>query len=216
MTASSDPAGIRRAYLRGRLDETLVSRTWLDQFRLWLDAATGDPAVLEPTAMQLATVDTAGHPSVRTVLLKGFDDRGVAFFTNYDSPKGVDLDARPYASAVFVWLAQERQVRLSGQVTRVDRDETAAYFTQRPRGSQLGAWASPQSQVIASRVVLEQSVTEVEERFTGQDVPPPPFWGGYRIAPDTVEFWQGRPDRLHDRLRYRRDGEVWVLERLAP
>lgn len=212
----SDPAGMRRAYLRGQLDETLVSRTWLDQFRLWFDAASADPAVLEPNAMQLATVDPDGRPSVRTVLMKGVDERGVTFFTNYASPKAADLDARPYAAAVFVWLAHERQVRVSGAVTRVSREETEEYFAQRPRGSQLGAWASPQSEVIASRAALEVAVAEVDARFAGQDVPAPPHWGGYRIAPDAVEFWQGRADRLHDRIRFRREGDVWVVERLAP
>jgi pyridoxamine 5'-phosphate oxidase len=212
----SDPAGMRRAYLRGQLDETLVSRTWLDQFRLWFDAATADPAVLEPNAMQLATVGGAGRPSVRTVLMKGLDEAGVAFYTNYDSPKAADLAARPYAAAVFVWIPHERQIRVSGPVTRLSAEETAAYFAQRPRGSQIGAWASPQSQVIASRAVLDAAVAETEARFAGRDVPPPPHWGGYRLVPDAVEFWQGRADRLHDRVRFRREGELWLVERLAP
>jgi pyridoxamine 5'-phosphate oxidase len=212
----SDPAGMRRAYLRGQLDETLVAPSWLEQFRRWFDAAAADPAVLEPTAMQLATVSADGLPSVRTVLLKGVDERGLAFYTNYASAKAADLDARRYASVVFVWLAHERQVRVSGSVARVAADETAAYFASRPRGSQLGAWASPQSRVIASRTELEDAVADVEARFADKDVPPPPFWGGYRIAPHSVEFWQGRADRLHDRLRYRLDGTQWVLERLAP
>lgn len=221
----SDPAAIRRTYLRGQLDESVVSASWLDQFRLWFDAAAGDPAVLEPTAMQLATVDAAGHPSVRTVLMKGLDERGVVFFTNYDSAKGVDLDERPYAATVFVWHPHERQVRLRGPVTRVAEEQTAAYFHSRPRGSQLGAWASPQSRVIASRSELEQRVADVENRFAARsddDIPVPPNWGGYRLAPDEVEFWQGRADRLHDRLRYRRAAAdptapgAWIVERLAP
>ena len=212
----SDPAEMRRAYLRGQLDETTVSRTWLDQFRLWFDAATADPAVLEPNAMQLATVGAGGHPSVRTVLLKGVDERGLVFYTNYESDKARDLDARPYAAVVFVWHAQERQIRVSGPVARVSADETAEYFAGRPRGSQVGAWASPQSRVIASRATLEDAVAEIEQRFEGADVPVPPHWGGYRIEPVAVEFWQGRADRLHDRLRYRRDDGLWVLERLAP
>lgn len=213
----SDPAARRRGYLRGQLDENSVSRTWLEQLRLWYSGAADDPAVTEPNAMQVATVDVAGRPAVRTVLLKGFDARGVVFYTNYDSAKAHDLDANPYAAAVLVWLSEERQVRLSGPVTRVDRAETEAYFAARPRGSQLGAWASPQSTVVPSRVVLEQAAREVEERFADRDVPAPPNWGGYLLAPEVVEFWQGRPDRLHDRLRFRLDESgVWVIERLAP
>lgn len=212
----SDPAAIRRTYLRGQLDESVVSASWLEQFRLWFDAAAGDPAVLEPTAMQLATVDAAGHPSVRTVLMKGLDERGLVFYTNYDSAKGVDLDQRPYAATVFVWHAHERQVRFRGPVARVAADETAAYFHSRPRGSQLGAWASPQSQVVASRAALDELAEEAARRFGDGPIPAPPHWGGYRLAPVEVEFWQGRPGRLHDRIRYRQDGDGWVRERLAP
>jgi pyridoxamine 5'-phosphate oxidase len=212
----SDPSGTRRGYLRGQLDETVVSRTWLEQLQLWYADAAADAAVVEPNAMQVATVDAEGRPSVRTVLLKGFDQRGVVFYTNYDSAKASDIDANPYAAAVLVWLSEERQVRLSGPVTRVDRAETESYFGSRPRGSQLSAWASPQSTVVPSRAVLEDAAQAVEQRFTGRDVPAPPNWGGYRIAPDAVEFWQGRADRLHDRIRFRRDGDSWVIERLAP
>ncbi len=212
----SDPAGTRRGYQRGQLDENVVARTWLDQLRLWFTDATAEPSVVEVTAMQLATVDTAGRPSVRTVLVKGLDERGVVFYTNYESAKARDLDARPSAAAVLVWLPLERQVRLSGPVTRVERAETEAYFAARPRGSQLGAWASPQSTVVPSRAALEDAVREIEERFAGGEVPAPPNWGGYRLAPDVVEFWQGRADRLHDRIRYRLDGDAWVIERLAP
>ena len=212
----SDPAGTRRDYQRGQLDEHVVARTWLDQLRLWFTDATAEPSVVEVTAMQLATVDTAGRPSVRTVLVKGLDERGVVFYTNYESAKARDLDARPSAAAVLVWLPLERQVRLSGPVTRVERAETEAYFAARPRGSQLGAWASPQSTVVPSRAALEDAVREIEERFAGGEVPAPPNWGGYRLAPDVVEFWQGRADRLHDRIRYRLDGDAWVIERLAP
>lgn len=212
----TDPAGMRRAYLRGELVESVVSASWLEQFRLWFDAAAADPAVLEPSAMQLATADAAGRPSVRTVLMKGLDERGIAFYTNYHSAKAADLDANPAAAAAFVWPAHERQVRFQGEVAKVSAEETAAYFASRPRGSQLGAWASPQSTVLGSRAELEALVAETEARFAGQDVPVPPHWGGYRLAPSVVEFWQGRADRLHDRLRYRRDGDEWVLERLAP
>jgi pyridoxamine 5'-phosphate oxidase len=166
--------------------------------------------------MQVATVDADGHPSVRTVLVKGIDERGVTFYTNYASAKGRDLDERPYAAAVLVWLAHERQVRVSGPTERVSAEETAAYFHSRPRGSQVGAWASPQSEVIASRDVLERAEAKVATRFGEGEIDVPPFWGGLRIKPDAVEFWQGRPDRLHDRLRFRLDRGNWVLERLAP
>ncbi|MDT4971640.1 MAG: pyridoxamine 5-phosphate oxidase [Pseudonocardiales bacterium] len=216
MDAMSDPAAARRGYLRGQLDEAVVSSTWLEQLQLWYADAAADPAVVEANAMQVATVDAAGHPSVRTVLLKGFDDRGVVFYTNYESAKARDLEANPYAAAVLVWLSQERQVRLSGPVTRLERAETEAYFDSRPRGSQLSAWASPQSTVVPSRAVLEDAAQAVEQRFAGSDVPAPPNWGGYRVTPEVVEFWQGRADRLHDRIRYRLDGDSWVIERLAP
>jgi pyridoxamine 5'-phosphate oxidase len=212
----TEPAGMRRGYLRGELDETRFERSWLEQFQLWFIGATEDPMVLEANAMQVATAGPDGRPSVRTVLLKGLDERGLVFYTSYGSAKARELDARPFAAAVFAWLAHERQVRVSGPVHRIDRAETEAYFATRPRGSQVSAWASPQSAVVASRVVLEQAVIEVRARFADTDVPPPPNWGGYRIVPELVEFWQGRADRLHDRLRYRRDGELWILERLAP
>jgi pyridoxamine 5'-phosphate oxidase len=214
---NDDLAGTRRRYLRGRLDDkTVVSPTWLEQLQVWYADAAADPAVVEANAMQVATVDAEGRPSVRTVLLKGFDERGVVFYTNYESAKARDLDANPSAAAVLVWLSQERQVRLSGPVTQIDRAETEAYFDSRPRGSQLSAWASPQSTVVPSRAVLEDAAQAVAQRFADRDVPAPPNWGGYRIAPDAVEFWQGRADRLHDRIRYRLDGDSWVIERLAP
>lgn len=212
----TDPAATRRGYLRGQLDESVVSRTWMEQLQLWYADAAADPAVVEANAMQVATVDAAGRPSVRTVLLKGFDERGVVFYTNYESAKARDLDANPYAALALVWLSQERQVRICGAVTQVDRAETEAYFGSRPRGSQLSAWASPQSTVVPSRVVLEEAARDVEQRFAGRDVPAPPNWGGYRVAPESVEFWQGRADRLHDRIRFRLDGDSWVIERLAP
>ncbi|MDT4935153.1 MAG: pyridoxamine 5-phosphate oxidase [Pseudonocardiales bacterium] len=216
MSPMSDPAGMRRGYLRGQLDETLLSRTWLEQFELWFTDATEDPAVVEPNAMQVATTGADGRPAIRTVLLKGVDQRGVVFYTNYESAKAREIEANPYAAAVLVWLAHERQVRVSGPVQRVSRAETEEYFATRPRGSQVGAWASAQSSVVSSREVLEDAVRDIEARFADAPIPAPPNWGGYRIEPDSVEFWQGRADRLHDRLRYRRDGEIWVLERLAP
>jgi pyridoxamine 5'-phosphate oxidase len=215
MTAS-DPAELRRSYERAALDEASIAPTWLAQLQAWYDDAVVLGGSPEPNAMQIATVDAEGRPSVRTVLAKAIDERGVVFYTNYQSAKGRDLVARPYAAALFVWLAHERQVRLSGPVQQVSRDETAAYFATRPRGSQLGAWASPQSQVIASRDELERLDAEVAARFGDGPIEPPPHWGGFLIAPEAVEFWQGRPDRLHDRLRFRREAGEWILERLAP
>lgn len=213
---TSDPAELRRTYERDALDERSIAPTWLAQLRLWFDDAVELAGSPEPNAMQVATVDAGGRPSLRTVLAKAIDERGVTFYTNYGSAKGRDLEARPYAAAQFLWLAHERQVRFGGPVQRVSREETAAYFHSRPRGSQLGAWASPQSQVIASRAELEQAANAVAERFGDGAIDVPPHWGGYLIEPEYVEFWQGRPDRLHDRLRFRRDGGDWRIERLAP
>jgi pyridoxamine 5'-phosphate oxidase len=212
----TDPAGLRRAYIRGQLSENSLAETWHQQLRTWFDAAAANPAIVEPNAIQLATVDAAGEPSVRTVLVKALDERGIVFYTSYDSAKAADLAARPRASAVFAWLAMERQVRLSGPVEKVSRAETEAYFASRPRGSQLGAWSSPQSTVVGSRAELEALVQATDRRFADGPVPAPPNWGGYLLRPDVVEFWQGRADRLHDRLRYRFDGSSWVTERLAP
>jgi pyridoxamine 5'-phosphate oxidase len=216
MSATPDPAELRRSYQRGALDEATIAATWSAQLLTWFDDAVAREGSREPNALQVATVDAAGRPSLRTVLAKAIDERGVTFYTNYRSAKARDLDARPYAAAQFLWLDLERQVRLTGAVERVTYDETAAYFHSRPRGSQLGAWASPQSEVIASRAVLEQALDEVVQRFGDAAVDVPPFWGGYRIVPDSVEFWQGRDDRLHDRLRFRLDDGQWLLERLAP
>jgi pyridoxamine 5'-phosphate oxidase len=213
---SIDPAAMRRVYERSALDESSVAPTWLAQLRSWFDDAVELAGSPEPNALQLATVDADGHPSLRTVLAKAIDDRGVTFYTNYGSAKGRDLDSRPYAAAQFLWLAHERQVRLAGPVRRVSAQETADYFHSRPRGSQLGAWASPQSQVIASREVLLASVAAAEARFGDGEIEVPPQWGGYLLEPESVEFWQGRPDRLHDRLRFRRESGSWIVERLAP
>jgi pyridoxamine 5'-phosphate oxidase len=167
--------------------------------------------------MAVATADRSGRPSSRTVLLKEYDARGFVFYTNYESRKGTELGGNPYASLVFPWFAMQRQVLVGGPVERVTRAETEAYFASRPRGSQLGAWASPQSQVVPDRAAIEAGLAAVIERFGDGPVPPPPHWGGFRVLPETVEFWQGRTSRLHDRLRYRRTEERgWIVERLAP
>jgi pyridoxamine 5'-phosphate oxidase len=216
MPATPDPAELRRSYLRGTLDESTLAPTWWAQLVAWFDEAVAHEGSREPNALQLATVDDAGRPSLRTVLAKAIDERGVTFYTNYQSAKARDLDARRYAAAQFLWLNLERQVRLTGPVQRVAADETAEYFHSRPRGSQLGAWASPQSQVIPSRAVLNQAWDEVAARFADRVIDVPPQWGGYRLVPDSVEFWQGRPDRLHDRLRFRLDAGQWLVDRLAP
>jgi pyridoxamine 5'-phosphate oxidase len=212
----SDPAGLRRDYGFAELDDGAARVGWFELLRTWFDAAVASGTVVEPNAIQLATVGAAGRPSVRTVLVKALDERGIVFYTGYRSAKAADLAQNPYAAAVFAWLPLERQARLSGPVERVTRAETEAYFASRPRGSQVAAWASAQSAVIPSRASLEAEVRAVEARFAGVDVPAPPEWGGYRLRPEVVEFWQGRQDRLHDRLRHRIvDGE-WVVERLGP
>jgi pyridoxamine 5'-phosphate oxidase len=209
---------MRRDYTeRGALLETDLAADWTEQFARWFaDAlAAGLP---EPNAMIVATADRQARPSARTVLLKGYDVRGFVFYTNYASRKGTEALANPYASLVFPWFAMQRQVIVAGAVEKVSRAQTEEYFASRPRGSQLGAWASPQSQVLPDRAAVEAGLAAAMERFGADgDVPAPPHWGGLRVVPDTVEFWQGRGNRLHDRLRYRRtEDTVWVLERLAP
>ena len=208
---------MRRDYReRGSLLETDLAADWPGQFARWFADAV-ELALPEPNAMIVSTADPSGRPSARTVLLKAYDESGFVFFTNYDSRKGAELAANPQASVLFPWFPIQRQVIVSGPVERVSRAETEEYFATRPRGSQLGAWASPQSRVLPDRAAVEAAMAAAIERF-GEDgpVPPPPHWGGLRVRPETVEFWQGRTSRLHDRLRYRLTGGEWVVERLAP
>jgi pyridoxamine 5'-phosphate oxidase len=206
-----DPAHLRRDYRRGGLSEADLAPTWWEQFGAWFADAAALP---EPNAVVLATAGPGGAPSARTVLLKAFDERGLVLYTNLTSRKALEALANPYASLVFPWLELERQVIVLGAVEQVSREETEAYFRQRPRGSQIGAWVSHQSAVIGSRAELEDHQAELIERFDEGPVPVPPFWGGLRVVPATVEFWQGRQSRLHDRLRY--DVARGVVERLAP
>jgi pyridoxamine 5'-phosphate oxidase len=208
-------ADLRRDYARARLDEANVSSDPLTQFERWFTEAR-EAKVMEPNAMALATATREGAPSVRMVLLKGADQRGFVFFTDYRSRKGAELEANPRAALVLHWSELERQVRITGDVTRTSAEESEAYYRSRPLGSRLGAWVSHQSQAIPSRDVLEGGLREVERRFAGGDVPLPPYWGGYRVRPEAIEFWQGRQNRLHDRVRYVREGETWRVERLAP
>jgi pyridoxamine 5'-phosphate oxidase len=214
--ASGDLSDRRRSYERGRLDEADVAEGWLPLFRAWYAEAERERGVIEANAMQVATVDAAGHPTVRTVLAKQVDEDGVVFYTNYDSAKAHDLAVAPMAALVFAWVPLERQVRISGSVERVDAETSAAYFGTRPRDSQIAAWASHQSAELRDRAELVAAVAAVERKFKGRGVPLPPDWGGYRVIPELVEFWAGRPNRLHDRLEGRRDVAGWHWRRLAP
>ncbi len=209
-----DPADMRISYERGTLDEASAAADPVQQFDGWF-AAAESAGVLELNAMTLATVGADGRPSTRIVLVKGYDDEGLVFFTNYDSRKGHELAANPYAALQFHWVALQQVVRIEGRVDKISAAESDEYFHSRPLGSRIGAWASPQSAVIAGREVLEASQQQASTRF-GDEPPRPANWGGYRLVPDLWEFWQGRPSRLHDRLRYRLVAGDWVRERLAP
>lgn len=209
-----DVSELRKDYARETLDETKVARDPIVQFAQWFDEALHSE-LPEPNAMVLATVDGAGRPAARTVLLKGYDQRGFVFFTNYQSRKGRELTTNPQASLLFLWLELERQVRVEGRVERASAEESDDYYRSRPVDSRLGAWASPQSQVVASRAAIEHRFADAA-RTHGDDPNRPPHWGGYRLVPDLFELWQGRPSRLHDRIQYRLAAGRWQIERLAP
>lgn len=208
-------SSIRKDYQLQSLELTDVAATPVLQFDKWWNEAVSS-SIEEVNAMTLATVNPDGKPAARIVLLKGFDENGFIFFTNYHSEKGKSISAHPYASLVFFWKELERQVRVEGSCIQVSKSESDEYFLSRPIGSRLGAWASPQSTVISSRTVLDQNLDRVTAQYADGIVPRPDHWGGYRVIPEMVEFWQGRPSRLHDRIRYRKDESQWLIERLAP
>lgn len=206
---------LRQEYCQQGIDQATLDPNPIAQFRQWFDQVheTGVP---EPNAMTLATVSVAGKPSARMVLLKNVDQRGFTFFTNYSSRKGEELAQNPFAALVFWWAPLERQVRIEGPVEKVSPQESDEYFQRRPWGSRLGAWVSDQSQPIGDRTVLDQRLQALEAKYQDQEIPRPPHWGGYRLMPTMIEFWQGCSNRLHDRLCYRRQAEDWIIERLSP
>lgn len=206
---------LRLSYSRAALTEASADRDPMVQFGAWFSQALA-AEVPEPNAMTLATAAADGTPNARTVLLKGFDERGFVFYTNYESRKGRELEANPRASLLFYWAELERQVRMTGRVERVDAAESDAYFRSRPRGHQAGAWASRQSEVLDGRDALDRQALEAAARFAEGEIPRPPQWGGYRVVPDVYEFWQGRENRLHDRLEYVREAGGWRIRRLSP
>lgn len=207
----------RKSYERAALDEHGIDRDPFQQFTIWYDEAVA-AGLPEPEAMTLSTATLEGQPSARIVLLRGYDERGFCFFSNYSSQKGQELAANPYAAVTFHWVELERQVRISGRVEKVTEAESDAYFQSRPSQSRIGAWSSPQSNVISSRDALEDMFKKYQEQYLDETaIPRPEHWGGYRVIPERIEFWQGRPNRLHDRLRFIRiDQGPWTLQRLAP
>jgi len=217
MSLDIEIENLRKEYTARTLEVADVRASPFGQFEAWFAEAV-QAQVPEPNAMTLATVDAEGQPSARIVLLKGFDRSGFVFYTNYQSRKGADMEQNPRVALVFLWLELQRQVRIEGRVEKVAREESTRYFQSRPRGSQIGAWASPQSAVIDQRELLERRYADLEKRYAEAEVlPRPGHWGGYLVRPQLLEFWQGRPSRLHDRLQYRREGpDQWAIERLAP
>jgi pyridoxamine 5'-phosphate oxidase len=210
-----DAASLRKEYTRSGLRETDMNPDPIVQFNEWFERAIGAD-LHEPNAMTLATATEDGRPSARTVLLKGYDGRGFVFYTNYEGRKAGELEANPACALLFYWGELERQIRIEGKASRLSDEESDAYFASRPRGSRLGAWASEQSRPVENRSVLEERVRELEAGYEGREIPRPPFWGGYRVEPDSIEFWQGRENRLHDRLVYHREDGAWSIERLQP
>ena len=216
MDTTTELTGLRSEYGAHGLRRADLHSDPVEQFSAWFSAALA-ANIRDANAMSLATATPDGKPSARIVLLKGFDERGFVFFTNHDSEKGQQLEVNPFAALVFYWVELERQVRICGPVERTSREDSAAYFHSRPVGSRLGAWASKQSEVIDARQILQSRLSQMTERFEGGEIPLPPHWGGYRVKPDKIEFWQGRPNRLHDRFRYlRRTDGTWQIDRLAP
>ena len=210
-----DLSDLRQSYTKGRFSEEDLADSPFDQFEQWFQQAV-ESKLDEPNAMCLATASSHGRPSTRVVLLKDFSEKGLTFYTNYESRKARELDANPHASANFLWLPLQRQVNVTGRVERVAKAESLKYFLSRPFGSRLGAWTSPQSKVISSRQILEMKLDQMKRKFANGEVPLPDHWGGYRILPQTFEFWQGRPNRLHDRFLYTHTDDGWTVDRLAP
>ena len=210
-----DASSLRKEYTSAGLDRADLDPDPIVQFHGWFEKVV-DADLHEPNAMTLATATRDGRPSARVVLLKGYDERGFVFYTNYEGRKAGELEANPTCALLFYWGALERQVRIEGRASRLSGEESDAYFSSRPRGSRLGAWASQQSLPVEDRSVLEQRVRELEAEYEGREIPRPPFWGGYRVEPEVIEFWQGRESRLHDRLVYHRYRGGWEIERLQP
>jgi pyridoxamine 5'-phosphate oxidase len=210
-----DASSLRKEYTSAGLDKADVDHDPIVQFHRWFENAV-EADLHEPNAMILATATTGGKPSARTVLLKGYDERGFVFYTNYEARKAGELETNPRCALLFYWGELERQVRIEGRASRLSGEESDAYFASRPRGSRLGAWASEQSRPVEARRILEERVTALDAEYEGSEIPRPPFWGGYRVEPDTIEFWQGRESRLHDRLVYLRNEGEWKIVRLQP
>jgi pyridoxamine 5'-phosphate oxidase len=211
-----NPADLRQSYEAGALDRESLQPDPVGQFRLWFTEAIACGKICEPNAMTLSTCDAAGRVTARTVLLKAYDEKGFVFFTNYESRKARQIGENPQVALLFPWLVLERQVAVTGRATRISAAESLAYFVSRPFSSRVGAWVSHQSKIISSRQLLEMKFEEMRRKFANGEVPLPDFWGGYRVEPETVEFWQGRVSRLHDRFLYTRTAAGWQIDRLSP